>query len=220
MTLEDLRVISASEQSEERGISRLQEVCFVGLFSYFEAFCKDQFAALINIEPSLVENLKAAGQNVLIDARYVAMYGADSGSRLGFVLAAESTFGTAQKINSQYGALLKVSPFSKDDGRRFERLLADRHLLVHHGGLLTLSYLEQHRELSGAVRTDAFFDSRVIGRDDVAEAIDFVERIARKLCHSTHAALVLYLESRGEQYTEQRARALHFLRHWWRDEAT
>src|SRR5712692_47395 len=129
-------------------------------------------------------SLEIARQNVLIDARYVVAYGADSGSRLGFVLAAESDFGTAPKINSQYGALLKVSPFSKDDGRKYERLLADRHLLVHHGGVLTRSYLEQHWELTGAARAEAFFDSRVIGREDVAVAIDFVERIARKLCQS------------------------------------
>lgn len=219
MTLENLREISASEKdSEERGVSRLQELCFVGLFSYFEAFCKDQFAAVINLEPSLVENLKAAGQDVLIDARHVVAYGADSNARLGFVLAAKSDFGTAQKINSQYRALLKVSPFSKDEERQFERLLADRHLLVHHGGVVTLSYMEQHPDVPAVRQNEPFFDSRVIRREDVSQAIDFVESIARKLCRSTCEALVRYVESRGsEQYSGERARAVHFLKHWWRE---
>ena len=219
MTLENLREISASEKedTEERGVSRLQELCFVGLFSYFEAFCKDQFAALINIEPSLVENLKAAGQDVQIDARHVVAYGEDANCRLGFVLAAKSDFGTAQKINSQYRALLKVSPFSKDEEHQFERLLADRHLLVHHGGVVTLAYVEQHPAVAAAGRSEPFFDSRALRGEDVTRAIDFVESIARKLCRSTCATLVKYVESRGEQYTGERARALYFLEHWWRD---
>jgi hypothetical protein len=51
--LEDIRKISAQLAMPERGIQRIQEICFVGSISYFEAFCKDHFASLINIEPSL-----------------------------------------------------------------------------------------------------------------------------------------------------------------------
>src|SRR5437870_3999187 len=51
LTLEDLKSISDSDDNDQRGVNRLQELCFIGLISYFEAFCKDHFAALVNIEP-------------------------------------------------------------------------------------------------------------------------------------------------------------------------
>jgi hypothetical protein len=67
ITLKDLRAISQSVSEPSTGINRFQELCFIGLISYFEAFCKDHFASLINIEPHLVSNLKANGQNVEVD---------------------------------------------------------------------------------------------------------------------------------------------------------
>src|SRR5437870_1452604 len=76
MVLDELREISQSAPDHERPrLDRLQEICFIGLMSYFEAFCKDHFASLINIEPSLVGNLKRAGQNVELDATRLSLYG-------------------------------------------------------------------------------------------------------------------------------------------------
>ena len=146
--LEDIRKISAQFANPERGIQRLQEICFVGSISYFEAFCKDHFASLINIEPSLVERLREAGQDVTIDASAVALYGTGVVSRLGFLVAEKYDFGTAKKINALYSALLKVSPFSTDEAHAYSRLLGDRNLFVHHGGTYTLSYVMTNREFS------------------------------------------------------------------------
>jgi hypothetical protein len=91
LTLDDLKAISASDNTGEGGIDRLQELCFIGLMSYFEAFCKDHFAALVNIEPSLVANLKAGGKDVLIDGAHVALYSDKCEHRLGFIWPASST---------------------------------------------------------------------------------------------------------------------------------
>jgi hypothetical protein len=143
MTLDDLRKVSALQDGDSPGINRLQELCFIGLVSYFEAFCKDHFASLINLEPSLVANLKANGQDVSIDAAHVTLYADEIDRRLGFVLAEKYDFGTAQKINALFGALLKVTPFGRDEAKKYAGLLQDRNLLVHHGGTLTLTYLEQ-----------------------------------------------------------------------------
>ena len=74
MVLTDLREIIDSS-SEESGINRLNEICLFGLTSYFEAFCKDQFATLINIVPDLIRNLKKSGQDVFIDASHIVLYG-------------------------------------------------------------------------------------------------------------------------------------------------
>lgn len=138
MTLDDLRRISTLE-SDSIGINRLQEVCFIGLLSYFEAFCKDHFASLINLEPSLVMNLKANGQDVSVDASRVVFYVDEVDRRVGFILAEKYDFGTAQKINALFSALLKVTPFGTDEAKQYGILLRDRNLLVHHGGTFTMT---------------------------------------------------------------------------------
>jgi hypothetical protein len=130
-TLAEIDGISAADDQEAGMINRLQELCFIGLFSYFEAFCKDFFAALVNIEPTLIVNLKAAGQDVAIDAEHVALYGEECGRRIGFILVSKYDFGTPKKINALFGALLKITPFNVSEAAQFDRLLLDRHLLVH-----------------------------------------------------------------------------------------
>ena len=49
LTLDDLSSF-VDRSSNERGVNRLNEVCFIGLVSYFEAFCKDHFASILNME--------------------------------------------------------------------------------------------------------------------------------------------------------------------------
>lgn len=216
--LKDICNISAEFATPEKGIHRLQEICFVGSVSYFEAFCKDHFASLINIEPSLVGRLKAAGQDVTIDASVVAMYGGSVASRLGFLVAEKYDFGTAKKINALYSALLKVSPFSSDEVRAYSRLLADRNLLVHHGGTYTLSYVMTNPEFAAEDRKGhAFWNSRVVGHEDVAAAVDLLGSIAKKIVKATHETLAKYIEDAGLSYEGERMKALRFLR-WWDDE--
>ena len=172
MTLDDLRVISQSEASEKaNGISRLQEICFIGLMSYFEAFCKDHFASILNLEPSLLRNLKKAGQNVDLDASTLLLYGGEIVHRLGFLIAEKFDFGSAQKINAFFGALLKLTPFGKDEAVEYAGLLNDRNLLVHHGGTFTLSYLEQKGSDLTNLTSNAFFNSRVTRKADVLAAM-------------------------------------------------
>ncbi len=220
MTLQDIDKVSAADETDYEGINRLQELCFIGVMSYFEAFCKDSFAAILNIEPSLVANLKAAGQNVAVDAEHVAIYGIESGWRVGFLLASNFDFGTPRTINALFGSLLKISPFSKDQARQFEQLLRDRNLLVHHGGTFTLKYLEQtaldHRR---DLKMHAFTNSRVIGRSEVSTALRLLEHIARKLSRASYDALVNYIAERAYEYSSERQKALHYLS-WWGDEAT
>ena len=73
-TLEEIDIVSAQQNpTKSDGINRLQELCFIGLLSYFESFCKDRFASTINIHPNLIENLKVAGQDVNVDASHVAV---------------------------------------------------------------------------------------------------------------------------------------------------
>jgi hypothetical protein len=57
MVLDELRNLSgSSEDHDPPRLNRLQELCFIGLMSYVEAFCNDHFASLVNIEPSLIQD--------------------------------------------------------------------------------------------------------------------------------------------------------------------
>ena len=217
-TLSDIREISINDTKSGNGINRLQELCFVGALSYFEAFCKDQFASLINLEPSLVDQLKAAGQEVTIDGSVVALYGSSVHYRLGFLIAEKYDFGTAKKINALYTALLKVSPFSKYEASVYSRLLHDRNLLVHHGGTYTMSYLTTDGAFDADERKRyAFTNSRVIGRADVIVAVDFLGSIAKKIVQATHESLSKYIEAKSIVYDEGQNAALKYLR-WWGDD--
>lgn len=213
LTLSDLRDISLSD-NEKNGISRIQQLCFIGLIAYFEAFCKDHFASLLNIEPGLVSNLKTKGQNVEIDATRITLYGQDIQYRIGFLLAERYDFGTAQKINALFGALLNQTPFGKTEAVRYSEFLQDRNLLVHHGGTYTLSYLEQTSSISCDLQGQAFFHSRTLQRAEVTGAINFIEDIARKLVDSSHAALVRYIQERNFQYTGEHLKALDAIASW------
>jgi hypothetical protein len=217
ITLRHIKNISDSDQAKEKGINRLQELCLIGLLSYFEAFCKDHFASIINLESSLITALKNGGQDVSVDARHVTLYGKESESRMGFVLASNFDFGTPQKINALFGALLKITPFSKTESKEFGRLLRDRHLLVHHGGILTLSYLEQLSEPEIPLKQNAFFNSCVVGKVEVSRALVFIEDIAKKLLRASHRALVQHLKAEGVRYSGERKKALNYML-WWDDE--
>jgi hypothetical protein len=131
-------------------------------------------------------------------------------------LASKFDFGTASAVNGLYGALLQITPFSKDEALQFGELLRDRHLLVHHGGTFTLSYLEQSRPQYPELVDDAFFNFRTIVRKDVSDAIKFIEGITRKLLRSTHSALSKYIQMHGLVYSEERVKALGYLE-WWGD---
>jgi hypothetical protein len=67
---------------------------------------------------------------------------------LGFLLAEKYDFGTPKRINALFNALLKITPFGREDAKRYAALLRDRNLLVHHGGVYTLAYLEQELKIT------------------------------------------------------------------------
>ena len=53
--LEELDSILGKQYSGQAPRDALSELCLIGLAAYFEAFCKDLFAALVNIYPELLE---------------------------------------------------------------------------------------------------------------------------------------------------------------------
>jgi hypothetical protein len=213
ITLDELKDICDSAK-EEIGISRLYEICFIGLISYFEAFCKDHFASIINIVPDLLDNLKKSGQDISIDAGKVLLYPENLCYKMGFILAEKYDFGSAQKINAIYKSILNITPFSRSEVETYNTILRDRNLFVHHGGMYTLSYLQQ-AEIGSKSGTDrAFFDSLVITKESIFEKIEFIRNVAHKLLKATHRAMARHISENDMRIDEQRRKALDaFL--WW-----
>ena len=180
---------------------------FIALIAYFEAFCKNQFAALVNICPQLVVRLSEQGYDVTVDATDILLYPEFVHHRLGFLVTEHANFGKAKEVNSHYRKLLQISPFSKDEQRRFEQLSNDRNLLVHHGGIYTLRYAKE--KLDPAIRADnAFYHSLVVDAEFFDDAARFLELIVTKTVQSTKIALQGYVENNGIELTSEAQAAL------------
>ncbi|WP_423226819.1 hypothetical protein [Candidatus Amarolinea aalborgensis] len=189
-------------------------VCFIGLISYFEAFSKDHFVALINICPQLLARLKADGHDVSIDATDFLRFGDAARHTIGSFVGQKYDFGTPKRINSLYQSMLAVTPFSKDDTVRFNELLNDRHLLVHHGGVYTTSYASQQSSKSPGT-SRVFFDSLTITKDRFNEATLFLQTIAQKTIHASERALREFIAANNIVQSNAQKEATYHLTMWF-----
>jgi hypothetical protein len=208
MTLEDL---ARTVDRAAHGFSRINEICFIGLVSYFEAFCKDHFASILNIEPSLLGSLRENGQDIQIDPSRLLDFRNNWLIRLGFLVAEKFDFGTAHKINALYGALLHITPFSKDESKYYEAILRDRNLFVHHGGTVTFAYSKQSTIAPVPKAYRPFFDSLVVTPEYFDERLAFIISIARKLLKASHSAVLAYAAHSGSNYDAERSKAVDAL---------
>jgi hypothetical protein len=213
MKLEHLRKLVDPAKDEVPSI--LIEVCYIGLVSYFEAFCKDHFAAIINILPTTAIRLRDKGHDTLVDVAVLLRTKADLTSQIGFLLAEKFDFGTPKKVNALYGALVTVTPFSKDEASVYDEVLRARNLLVHHGGTFTSSFIEQmHSAGSDPGSNRVFFDSLVLTKEMFFREVHFFEGVARKLLRSTHTAMNRMVAEEGLTIGKERQKAIDaFL--WW-----
>ena len=209
--LDELKSLAQQQGKTPHGRNLILELAFIGLFSYFEAFCKDHFASIINIAPVLAQRLKAHGHNTNIDAADILSIGEHISARVGFLLAEKYDFGTPRKINALYHALLQVSPFSTNEAKKFDKLLADRNLIVHHGGVYTMKYTQQWLEL---MDKKIFLDSVVIDPTSFSKALSLIEEIGKKTVQSTHRRLEELVEQLHEALDPEWKRALRHLQYW------
>ena len=210
MNIEDLNQIIESCSEQERVQKKALEICFIGLISYFEAFMKENFASIIKICPELLKVLSKNGQDVGINSADLLLLENNHINRVGFLISEKYDFGTANKINSLYMALLMVSPFSKEEKQVFDRLLNDRNLLVHHGGIYSLSYSKQkHTELN--VSTDTYYNSLIIDHSKFKDALETIKVIINKTTEATHTKLSEYIDQNKIHLSEERQKALDAL---------
>jgi hypothetical protein len=201
-----IELCSTNESTKEKAL----EVCFIGLISYFEAFMKDHFASIINICPELLNDLKKNGQDTTINSADLLILEHNHINKVGFLVAEKYDLGTANKINSVYMALLKVSPFSKSEKQKFDNLLNDRNLIVHHGGIYSLSYSQQNHHQED-VTNNAFMHSLVIDNNYFDEALKSINKLVVKTVLATHKKLSEYINENKINLTDEKQNAFDAL---------
>ncbi len=144
--------------------SVVEQLAFVGLVAYFEAFCKDQFATILNLVPGRSEALRKRGRDIGVDVTDLLGLNDPLQAKFGFLLSERFNFGTAQRINALYHDLLTVTPFSKSEARTYDKIVNTRNLLVHHGGVLTSKFSNGKSRDTGE---RAYFDSVVVSKRPV-----------------------------------------------------
>jgi hypothetical protein len=194
---------------------RLYELCFVGAVSYFEAFCKDHFASILNIVPQLISKLSQAGIETRIDPMQLLEARSGLRAQIGFMVSERMDMGTADQVNKLYGHILRITPFSKDNRDRFAVILRDRNLFVHHGGIFTSTYVKQsHSSQQSSDRSRAFRDSKVLSAEDIVQLVGFLREIAIPTAKSSKSALEL-LVNQLEKRNPSLARAVDLLDYMW-----
>lgn len=178
------------------------EVALIGIVAYFEAFCKHQFAAITNVSPALLSIFVSKRPQTTVKlSDLVSMYDKLE-KNIGFMVAEQYDFGSAKKINGLFHDLLDVTPFSKDQIKKFNDILIKRHLLVHHAGIYTLQYLKEGT-IRDNVKDRVFRDSIVISTEDYHEVSEFLFEMAMKLARSTVSALKERLDSAADASSYQ-----------------
>lgn len=170
-----------------------EELALIGLVAFFEGFCKNHTAAILNICPQLACELNKNGRDIKLSPADVVNHAEDLPTLFGSLVTEKIDLGTAKSINGLYRDLLGITPLSKREADKFHALLEDRNVIVHHGNILTPKYSGERfikREI-GCSRM--FFDSLVVGRNDVLNAAKFLHILSLKLRKITETALLKYV---------------------------
>jgi hypothetical protein len=169
-------------------INPASQVASIGLLSYFEAFCKHQFAAILNILPSLAKTFCRKRGEPKIEFSTITSLNGEFQRNIGFALGEVYDFGTAKNINAIFRDLLLITPFNKEEESKFNEIVYKRNLLVHHGGFYTLQFLKG-QGFSEDFQRQAFRGAVKIDTEDYHEISDFLFEMAMKIARATVKAL-------------------------------
>jgi hypothetical protein len=193
MDLDDMRTIAArgveASKANERSRDRTAELCLVGAVAYFEAFFKNQFAAVGNICPALLRTFAKKRDEAAVRLSDLLRIPGLLESRLGSVLSEQYDFGSPRTVNSLFLDLLGVSPFSKDEAKRFDTLLVQRNLIVHYGGIYTYKYHRQNLS-DRPVQETAHWHFLTIANEEFVTWAEFLESMAGKTAQVTQRVMV------------------------------
>jgi hypothetical protein len=183
------------------------QVATIGLLAYFEAFCKHQFAAIVNLFPNLISQFAAKRGEPKIEFSSVVTFKSEIEKNIGFILAEQYDFGTAKSINGLFRDLLSITPFSKKESETFSEILFKRNLLVHHAGYYTLQYLKD-KTITEEAKVKVFKEAVKITTEDYGEVSDFLFEMAMKITRETVKALKSNPEFQSLSLENERAKAI------------
>jgi hypothetical protein len=210
MDCRDLAKLVSSSKERRGELNKAADISFIGLAAYFEAFCKNQFAAIINICPQSLETFTSKRDNVTIDLKDILKTYTQLGGKLGSLLSEKYDFGSSKTINSLFTDLLGVTPFSTKEAKQYEEFLNDRNLLVHHGGVYTFKYHGQ-RLADKPIRDFVHWNSLVIGKQEFHQSSKFLHSVAAKVASSSHRALADFVKIKKIRLTKKKKDALQYL---------
>ncbi len=200
----------ADQRPIGNGLDFVAELCIIGLSAYFEAFCKDQFAAIINIAPCTLEHFTKK-RECTVPVKSLLPRVHNLSQSLGFILAEGYDFGTAKHVNSLFSDLLKITPFSKTEIVKYSEFLRDRNLLVHHGGVFTTQYAFQKFD-TAEMNTNVNWNSLVVGKKDVRRWAKFLFSVAEKFSGASAKALLQLGNDLALDFSAETVAAIEALR--------
>ena len=210
------KIVMETEDDEWDGCIMLNprvEIAFIGLLAYFEAFCKGQFASVVNISPSLLRSLGKMRGPVSIPLDDLYVYIDYQQPKIGFLIAEQYDFGSSSKVNSLFRDLIGITPFSKVEATRFDKLLHDRNLLVHHGGIYTLQYAKQRLPVD-QLKEFAFRDSLLLIKQDYLDASKFLSSIVMKTSFASYNKLEEMFRGRETELSQEQYAAIGYMKSW------
>jgi hypothetical protein len=170
------------------------EFALIGLVAYFEGFCKNHAATILNVCPQLARELAERGRDIRLRAVDLLDYAHDVSTVFGLLVVENIDFGTAKSINSFYGDLLRITPLSKREAVQFHFLLEDRNLIVHHGNILTPNYSRERFIRREVERARIFMDSLEVTPKDARAAGQFLHALSIKMRKASRAALEAFVK--------------------------
>jgi len=194
-------------------LRRAAEVALVGAVGFFEAFCKHQFAALLTLYPALLAQFASRRIEASLRLLTLASAPGELDKTLGFLIAEAHDFGSAKLVNGLFRDLLDVTPFSKEEGGELDAILRKRHLIVHHGGILTSAAAAKE----GAVLPsgEAFRDVVGVEADEYHDVGEFLLLLAVKAAVTTVQGLKRHSHDLADLAPDRRAAVELLLRAVW-----
>lgn len=191
-------------------VNPASHISSIGLLAYFEAFCKHQFAACINLFPSLLQDFSKKRNDTNIQLSSIISLNGEFEKNIGFVLAENFDFGTTKSINKIFNDLLLVTPFNKKDEQTFSNIVYKRNLILHHAGYYTLNYFKKEKNLE-EIKQKLFIDELKIDTKEYYVISDFLFEMALKITQTTVKALKNRDEYKLLEITDSRIDAVNEL---------
>lgn len=206
MSFDELSRLVASS-TVDKGLDTTAEVCLIGLAAYFEAFCKNQFAAIMNICPETLAAFAEKRPEANLSLGLLASFMKTVDFRIGSLISEQYDFGSAKTINGLFRDLLNVTPFSNDEMAEYSNFLNDRNLLVHHGGVFTHRYKGQQYKKKEIELSRLYFDSLVVEKSDFSKWAEWANQMTQKIAKASHSGLESFIVTAGLTLEPERKKA-------------